>query len=120
MKIALHGMSHHTDGQPENKFSEAEIQACKLGDWEAKHRMAHTFSPLMNTLARKRAPDGEPAKINSLLDAGKAGLFKACRKYGPEVGPGKFQIFALNYIEQAMDSVDSGVMAWLKRLVGGK
>ena len=119
MKISLHGMTNHSDGQPENKFSEAEIQACKLGDWEAKHRMTHTFTPLMNNLARKRAPDASPAKINELIEAGKAGLFKACRKYSPEVGAGKFQIFALNYIEQSMDSVNSGLVARIKHLFGG-
>lgn len=120
MKIPLHGMSHHADGQPEQKFSESEIQACKRGDWEAKHRMSLAFSPLMNTLARKRAPDGTPEKINALLEAGKSGLSKACRKYSPEIGPAKFQLFALNYIEESMDSAHSGFLGALKRLFGGR
>lgn len=119
MKIPLHGMSHHMDGQPENKFSESEIQACKMGDWEAKHRMVHSFTPLMTNLARKRAPDGAPEKINALLEAGKVGLIKACRKYSPEVGSAKFQLFALNYIEASMDAVDSSFFTRLKHLFGG-
>jgi DNA-directed RNA polymerase specialized sigma subunit len=118
MKIPLHGMSHRTDGQQENKFSEAEIQACKLGDWEAKHRMVRAFTPLLTNLAHKRAPDGRPEKINALMEAGKAGLIKACRKYSSEVGAAKFQLFALNFIEDSMDSVDSGLFARLKRLFG--
>ena len=118
MKIPLRGMSHHTDGQPENKISEAEIEACKLGDWEAKHRMVRAFLPLLNTLARKRAPDGRPEKINALLEAGKAGLMKACRKYSSEVGPGKFQIFALNFIEESMDALGTGFFSRLKHLFG--
>jgi DNA-directed RNA polymerase specialized sigma subunit len=111
-------MSHHGDGQPENKFSEAEIQACKLGDWEAKARMVRAFTPLLSNLARKRAPDGRPEKINALLEAGKHGLMKACRKYSPEVGLGKFQIFALNFIEESMDAIGTGFFSRLKRLFG--
>lgn len=118
MKIPLHGMNHHHDGQTESKISEAEIQACKLGDWEAKHRMVRTFTPLMNNLARKRAPEGKPEKINILLEAGKAGLMRACKKYTPDVGSAKFQIFALNYIEESMDSIGTGLFARIKRLFG--
>jgi len=113
-------MTNHADGQPERKFTEAEIRACKLGDWEAKHRMTLAFTPLMNTLARKRAPDGSPETINSLLEAGKTGLFKACRKYSPDVGIAKFQIFALNYIEQAMDAVHNSFFSRLKNLFSGR
>jgi DNA-directed RNA polymerase specialized sigma subunit len=119
MKIPLHGMSHHLDGQPENKFSEAEILACKTGDWEAKHRMVRSFTPLLTSLARKRAPDGKPDQINNLMEAGKAGLIKACRKYTPEVGANKFQIFALNFIVESMDSMGTGLLDRLKRLFGG-
>jgi DNA-directed RNA polymerase specialized sigma subunit len=119
MKIPLHGMNHHSDGQPERKFSEAEIQACKMGDWEAKHRMVRTFTPLITNLARKRVPDSQPDKLNGLLEAGKIGLIKACRKYSPEVGPAKFQLFALNYIEASMDALNSGFFARLKHLFGG-
>jgi DNA-directed RNA polymerase specialized sigma subunit len=80
--------------------------------------MVRTFTPLLNTLARKRAPDGRPEKINALLEAGKAGLMRACRKYSSEVGPAKFQIFALNFIEESMDSIGIGFLARLKRLFG--
>jgi DNA-directed RNA polymerase specialized sigma subunit len=118
MKIPLHGMSRHNDGQQENKISEGEIQACKMGDWEAKHRMVRAFTPLMTNLARKRAPEGKPEKINILLEAGKAGLMRACKKYSPEVGSGKFQIFALNYIEESMDSIGTGLFSRIKRLFG--
>ncbi len=119
MKIPLRGMSHQSDGQPESKFSEAEIKACKLGDWEAKHRMNHAFTPLMTNLARKRAPDGPPEVINALLEAGKSGLIKACRKYSPEIGAAKFQLFALNYIEASMDAVGSGFFARLMHFFRG-
>jgi len=120
MKIPLHGMSHQFDGQPTGKISESEILACKRGDWEAKHRMAHLFTPLIQSLARKRVPDGDPARFNDLVEAGKQGLFQACRRYSPSVGLERFQIFALDYIEASMNAYGRGFGAWIRRLFGRK
>ncbi len=116
MKIPLHGMSHQLDGQPTGKISESEIFACKRGDWEAKNRMAHAFTPLLQSLARKRVPDGNPSRINDLVEAGKKGLFQACRRYSSSVGISRFQIFALDYIEASMNACGKGFLAWLHRL----
>lgn len=119
MKIPLHAM--HGDSRAalhrETRFTEGEIQACKRGDWEAKHRMATLFMPLIVSLAKKRAADGDVAKLNLLTEAGKKGLFAAARKYKPAIGADKFQVFALDFIEAAMDRAASGG-SWLSRLFG--
>jgi DNA-directed RNA polymerase specialized sigma subunit len=83
-----------------------DILAAKKGDWDAKSSLARTFTPLLTSLAEKRA--AKPTDMNKYIDAGKEGLFKAARKYKSSVGADRFQIFALDFIEDAMDHVDQG------------
>ena len=60
---------------------------------------------------------GEIAATNRYIEAGKEGLRAACRKYRPELD-GKFQIFALAYIEAQMDRVGTR-RGFFARLFGG-
>jgi len=91
--------------------------ACKRGDWEAKHRMANAFMPLIASLAKKRVPDGNVSQLNQYIEAGKKGLFLAARKYKPAVGADKFQVYALDFIQSSMDRSGAGGN-WLARLFG--
>lgn len=105
MKIPLNmgnnGTQSSRDAQA--KQIERDVLAAKSGDWNAKSNLARTFMPLLQTRAQKRSSD--TAEINTLIERGKEGLFKACRKYNQKtVGAAHFQTFALDYIEKAMDS----------------
>lgn len=99
------------------KALEQDVLKAKGGDWTAKKRLARTFSPLINSLAEKRS--SEPAKINQYIEAGKNGLLTATKKYKKSVGAQNFQIFALDFIETAMNRVDKGG-GFFSRLFGGK
>ena len=104
MKIPLN-MGQNNDGKPNRpKVSETEILAAKGGDWTAKNSMARTFTPLISSLAQKRSNDVNA--INNYIEAGKEGLYIAAKKYKTTVTPARFQIFALDYIQSAMDRVD--------------
>ena len=114
MKIAL---NLGQDGQQSSKAAadrvlERDIQAAKKGDWNAKHNLVRTFTPLLTSLAEKRSQD--TAKMNQYIEAGKQGLFEAALKYKPVVGPDKFRIFALDFIEASMNRVDKGGGFWAR------
>ena len=104
MKIALNlrNESSHPDADRE-KAIERDADACRKNDWEAKTRLIHLFMPLMMSLAKKRSMD--TTTINRYIEAGKDGLVTATRHY-KSGADGKFQVFALNYIENAMNRVD--------------
>jgi DNA-directed RNA polymerase specialized sigma subunit len=93
-----------------------DVAAVKAGDWSAKNNLARAFHPLLTSLAEKRS-HGETGKHNRYLDAGKEGLFKAARKHRAKSNGDNFQIFALDYIEAAMNRVDHGG-GMLSRLFG--
>lgn len=102
MKIALNLKRNDMDN-PEadrEKAIDRDAEACRRNDWEAKTRLVHAFMPLLTSLARKRAT--ETADINRFIEAGKDGLVAATKHYKPGTS-GKFQVFALNYIDEAMD-----------------
>jgi DNA-directed RNA polymerase specialized sigma subunit len=105
MKISLNmGQSNQAQSKDEqNKNLERDILAAQQGDWNAKNRLVKQFTPLLTSLAEKRSAD--IAKINQLIEAGKQGLFTAAKKYKTSVGPGGFQIFALDFIEDSMNGV---------------
>jgi DNA-directed RNA polymerase specialized sigma subunit len=84
-----------------NKALESTILASKRGDWDAKNALGRSFLPLITSLAEKRSED--TAEINTLIAAGKEGLFAAARKYRRDIGPVDFQLFALDFIEAQMD-----------------
>ena len=117
MKIALNLRQNDEMalGADQEKALERDVLACKRSDWEAKARLVHTFMPLLTSLARKRSSD--IATTNRHIEAGKEGLLIACRKYRPEID-GKFQIFALTFIEAQMDRVGKS-RNFFARLFGG-
>ena len=86
------------------RLLERDIAFCSRGDWEAKNRLIKSFMPLFLSLAKRRSH--ENAKINQYIDAGKAGLIDACKKYKSSMGTDHFQIFALDFIEKAMNASD--------------
>lgn len=104
MKIPLNMGNNGTQSsrQTQAKQIERDVLAAKGGDWNAKSSLARTFMPLLQARAQKRSSD--TAEINTLIERGKEGLFKACKKYNSKkVGANHFQTFALNFIEAAMD-----------------
>ena len=104
VKIALN-LKQHENPAPElelEKSIERDVESCKRNDWEAKTRLVQVFMPLLTSLAKKRSL--ETASINRYIEAGKEGLVNATRHYKPTNG--KFQVFALNYIENQMDRLD--------------
>lgn len=104
MKIPL-GVQREaeTGKQAENRQLTAWISASKKGDWEARKQLARAFAPLLQKLADKRA-GGDTATRNQLMNQGREGLETAARKFDLRNGPQHFRIFALEYIEKAMDS----------------
>lgn len=104
MKIALNLRNESANPDVDReKAIERDAEACRRNDWEAKTRLIQLFMPLLTSLAKKRSQ--ETSAINRYIEAGKEGLVSATRHYKP-VTHGKFQVFALNYIENAMDRVD--------------
>ena len=106
MKIALNlnqKDSYVPDGEEHERAIESDQQACRRGDWEAKTRLIQAFMPLMTSLAKKRSQD--TAVINRYIEGGKEGLLSAVRHFKPGANA-KFEIFALSYIEDAMDRVN--------------
>ena len=89
--------------------------AAKSGDWNAKQNLAKEFTPLLVSLAERRSSD--PSRVNALIEAGKTGLYKAATKYKPAMGAERFRIFALDFIEAAMDRGERGG-GFLGRLFG--
>ena len=120
MKIGLN-MSGSADPNAskaaEGRAFEHVILNAKKGDWEAKDILQKKFTPLITSLAEKRAKD--QATINKLIESGKLGLLEAANRYKPSIGPDKFRIFALDFIEAEMDSAGrSG--GFFARLFGKK
>ena len=106
MKIALN-LRQDDVISPEaerEKFIERDVEACRRNDWEAKTRLIQAFIPLLTSLAKKRTQD--TAVLNRYIEAGKEGLVDAARHYKSVAANGKFQVFALSYIEDAMTHLD--------------
>ena len=116
MKIPLHIRNNNeADASPaanREQAIERDVKPCRRGDWEAKARLVRQFMPLLTSLASRRA--SETATINHLIDAGKDGMLSAARKFRPNRHD-KFEVFALQYIEAAMDRANSTGGFW-KRL----
>ena len=105
MKIALNLRQDEAvspEVERENAI-ERDVELCKRNDWEAKTRLIQAFMPLLTSLAKKRSQD--TATFNRYMEAGKEGLVVAARHYRSRAS-GKFQVFALNYIESQMDRLD--------------
>jgi len=117
MKIPL---NMENSGAQSSKAAQAQvlgrdILAAKKGDWSAKNNLARTFMPLLQAIAEKRAPDA--GQVNDYIEAGKAGLFAAAKKYRLSQGAEKFQVFAVDFIENSMDKVGTRG-GFLSRLFG--
>ena len=97
------------------KVLERDILATKKGDWNAKNNLVRTFTPLITSLCEKRSSDN--AQKHKLFEAGKEGLFAAVRKYKESMGPEKFQVFALDFIEESMENSGKNV-GFFARLFG--
>jgi DNA-directed RNA polymerase specialized sigma subunit len=118
MKIPLkmsqeNGTSGHA---AEAKVIERDVLAAKGGDWNAKNNLVRTLTPLLRSRAEKHA--ATPADLNRFIEAGKEGLSKAIRKYNSKVGGSHFQVFALDFIDQAMDREAGGGGGFFARLFG--
>lgn len=103
MKIALNGKREETQSGPaaRTKALEKDLIAAKRGDWEARHRVERSLMPLLTSLAKKRSED--IPSINKHLEAGKEGIAVAIKKFKTGTHGDRFQIFALPFIESAMD-----------------
>lgn len=113
MKIPLKLSDHdlHAGPSAETRGLGRDIKSAKKGDWNAKASLHKTFAPLLHSMAQKRASD--QASINALVDKGKEGLNKAAKKFDINTGPDKFRIFAVGFIEDAMDGKGGGFFARL-------
>ena len=123
MKIALNmGQTEPPSRTTHLRALEQDILAAQKGDWNAKSNLVHTFTSLLNTLAEKRSTDR--MQINQLVETGKVGLYAAAKKYKPSIGPERFQILALDFIEKCMDQAVSrnfrkpGLGTWFTGLFG--
>ena len=104
LNIGQNGATSKKEAQ--DKMLENDILRIQKGDWEAKKNLIRTFSTLINSLAEKRSD--KPVKINEYVEAGKNGLITAVKKYNIKGGAHGFQLFALDFIEEAMNRVDKG------------
>ena len=78
------------------------LTGCKMGDWEAKHKLERMFQPLLVMLATKRAGD-DTATRNRLIERGREGLIRAAKRFPKGDPVRQFRVFALGFIEPAMD-----------------
>ena len=115
MKIPLHLGQTGTQSTvaAQAKVVERDVLAVKQGDWNARTSLARSMTPLLVSLAQKRGAD-QPT-VNALVEAGKEGLYRAAQKYHSGIGADRFQIFALDFIEAAMDNRLKGGN-WFTRL----
>lgn len=119
MKIPLHIGQENGSESPhaqQVKALDRDLKGARNGDWNSKTNLIRTFMPLLHNLAEKRA--STPADLNLCIEAGKNGLLEAINKYKPSVGPERFQIFALEYIESAMDRRKKSGRGFFARLFG--
>ena len=102
----------HPSVDPSGKHAREErlercLAACRNGDLREQMYLAGIFKPLIHSLAEKRA-GGDLRVINHFCARGREGLYEAARNYRPKIGAGHFQVFALNFIERAMDGPRPG------------
>jgi DNA-directed RNA polymerase specialized sigma subunit len=116
MKIALNMDELSGDDKKAAQAAlERLIKRTKDGDFQARDALIQHYMPILSKLAKKRSSSSK--EFNETIEAGKAGLCEAARKYKPSVGPDKFQVFALDFIEKAMDKGSSSG-GFLARLLG--
>ena len=87
------------------------ISGCKLGDRGARPALDSLFAPLIALLVAKRAGDPADAKLhNELRERGRAGLYRAAKRFPAREPVRRFHLFALDYIEAEMDHPARGLM----------
>jgi len=120
MKIGLNmgERENLSSKEADNRALEKAIAACKKGDWAARNLLGKMFLPWLKSLAAKRAEPGDIAAINSLIEDGKGALCKAARKYKLERGAHQFRVFAVPFVENAMDK--GSHVGFIARLFGKK
>ncbi len=108
-RLKLHQSVDPSGRQAELQTLERCILKCQAGDLREHMRLARIFRPLIRSLAEKRVGDHNDVKeINRLCNLGREGLYEAVLECTPKTGAARFRIFALDYIEQAMDSKPKG------------
>lgn len=114
MKISLNLNEHAHDGSSEIKGSTLEklLLAAQKGDAQARDHLVQNYMPLLQNLAKKRGPC-EQAELNERILKAKKGFLRAISKYKKSVGPGRFRLFALDYIDQALSSSSGGLLSKL-------
>lgn len=107
MKIPLHmdQKANAATNAAQAKIQERDLLAAQRGDWNTKNTLTKSFLPLMTTLASKRTSDAN--QITRYVEAGKAGLLKAIKRYKPGTSS-RFNIFVVEFIEKEMDKVETG------------
>ena len=113
MKIALN-MGEKASPISQAKVTESEILSAKKGDWTSLSNIQRAFHPLLTSLAQKRTTD--PAQVANYVEAGKEGIATAVRKYKQSIGASRFSIFIVDYIHEAMDTVDKKKRGFFARL----
>ena len=85
------------------------VAGCKLGDLESRHALERQFAPLITMLAGKRTGADNHVARNELIDRGREGLYRAAKRFPPRESIRRFRLFALDYIEAAMDKPVRGL-----------
>ena len=115
--IKLHGSVDPSGRNFELEMLERCLSRCQTGDLREHMQLARKFRPLIRTLAEKRVGDpGNIKEINRLCALGREGLYEAVLEYTPKVGIAHFRLFALDFIERAMDTKPRGFWQRLFRL----
>jgi hypothetical protein len=108
-RLKLHGSVDPSGRSAELEQLERCVARCQAGDLREHMQLARKFRPLIRTLAEKRVNDPSNVKeINRLSSLGREGLYEAVLEYNPKIGIARFRVFALDYIERAMDSKPKG------------
>ena len=110
MKIALSQdevASLSGSGAQSDALAQA-VAGCKLGDWEAKRALVRLFAPLIEKLVEKRAGTDQAVR-DALIERAHAGLYRAAKRFSKRESIRRFRLFALDYIENAMDKKPCGL-----------
>jgi DNA-directed RNA polymerase specialized sigma subunit len=112
MKIALNmnQAEGQTAGQIEIEKLVGYLTAAQQGDWEAKARIVTMFTPLVTSMVDHRGLADEAR--SAAIERGKRGVERAAKKYKLVNGGDKFQLFAIRFIDVAIDS-KGGLLAKL-------
>jgi DNA-directed RNA polymerase specialized sigma subunit len=86
------------------------IEQCQRGEHIGAKDLRREFEPLIQSLAVRRSR-GDRAEQARLVEQGVEGLLKAARKFKLSTDVAKFNLFAVNHIQKAMDGKNKGFFA---------